>query len=72
MKDGLISNTNRNKSPRELASILPFSSSNWQNRKIIPRVWSGLVEVGGENRRGERDFSTGRRKKEISRNPVTF
>lgn len=41
LKGGLISNTNRNKSPRELASILPFSSWNWQNRKIIPRVWSG-------------------------------
>ena len=50
LKGGLISNTNRNKSPREFASILPFSSSNWQNRKIIPRVWSCLVEVGRERR----------------------
>lgn len=46
---GLISNTNRNKSTREFASILPFSSSNWQNRKIIPRVWSVDGEVRGKS-----------------------
>lgn len=63
LKGGLISNTNRNKSPREFASILPFSSSNWQNRKIIPWVWSCLVEGEGESARRTWFFNgEGRRK----------